>query len=133
MTTKDPVKLGLLKATKLPKNLDWVGAIELRLLIELRGYPDGLSRKQVANRFNRYPDRFVRFETSGLVAWQNDRKGQPSILVLTWQGQELSDEIYSRAIAAQKQAAAEAKLAELDVKEPVIVKVADEPNEKGAP
>lgn len=95
-------QLGVLKSITLPAAYKWMGDIEVRLILELRTENHGITRKTASSRFTRHLDRWIRFECSGLVEWEYDRRGRPSLLKLSWKGQEVADLVYTRALAAQE-------------------------------
>lgn len=83
--------LGILRQTKLPPAYNWLEESDKALLLELLlAGEEGLSKSYVTKWEKNNPECSLRLSVRSLVDWGTDKRGQPSYLTLTWQGEDLA-------------------------------------------
>lgn len=92
MTSVDLDSLGLLKATQIPKNYEWLNDEDKVFMLTLMmAGTEGISRRDAYKEEKRAPDILLRLEAHGLTTWERDQRGKLSFYCLTWKGQELAE------------------------------------------
>lgn len=86
--------LGLLRATKVPAELDWLSSDEMAFLIQLRlAGEEGMKKRTVLKYWKNDTDSLIRLQGAGLADWQSDRLGKPAFFALSWKGIEKADQL----------------------------------------
>lgn len=84
--------LGILRQTKVPKELAWLDKSDKQLLLLLLLQGEGGLHKSAVKKFEKKaPDAIVKISANGLADWQTDKQGRPVALCLTWKGTEAAE------------------------------------------
>ena len=95
--------LGLLRATKVPAELNWLTSEEMAFLVQLRlAGEEGLKRAQVMKYWRTNTDGIIRLEGAGFADWHHDQVGRPAYFALTWKGMEKADQLLTVARTQSK-------------------------------
>ena len=83
--------LGILKQTKLPRELSWLSDIQkqVMLLVYLAG-TDGLHKRELKKFEKKEPSFLVELTFKDYLKWESDKAGRPMFLYSTWKGDEVS-------------------------------------------
>lgn len=96
VTSKELDDLGLLRATKLSDDLDWLTDEEKLLMLRLLFCGEsGMHARDIAKvrKTQSGSDSLIRLEAYGMAAWERDHSGRQTSLYLTWKGIETADTI----------------------------------------
>ena len=82
--------LGLLKATHVPKQYDWLSDADKRLILMIFQCGEhGLARSVAFKEQKSNPDVLFRLEANSLTYWEKDKRGRDAYYVLTNRGYDL--------------------------------------------
>lgn len=84
--------LGVLKQVKLPLELgSWMTDLDKTFLLDIYlAGESGLSKSQVKKFEKNHAQVVLTLQLKQLCEWENDKRGKPAFLVLTWKGQEVA-------------------------------------------
>lgn len=93
ITSVDLDGLGLLKATQLPKNFEWLSDSDKVFLLKLfMAGPEGITRREAEKEEKTNPEVLLRLEAHSLTTWERDARGKFSFYCLTsWRGMDLGE------------------------------------------
>lgn len=81
--------LGILRQTKTPESLKWMGDDEKRFMLDLlQAGEDGMHKRYVEKFEKAHPDTVLRLTVNNLAQWERDKNGRLMFLTLTWQGSD---------------------------------------------
>ena len=81
--------LGLLRVTKLPRDLSWLTPIHIQMIIEVADCGEEGMRERKTQRFSEEKTDALRMlELRDILHRERDRYGKPAFLCLTWKGKE---------------------------------------------
>lgn len=87
--------LGILRQTKVPRELEWMTENEKSLVLELYlAGEGGVHKTQIAQVEKKAPDTVFNITVRDLAEWLTDKAGRPIALVLAWKGEEIAKLLY---------------------------------------
>lgn len=110
VNSKDLDALGLLRATKVPDELDWLSDEEKVLLLQLLFCGESGMHSREVNRIRKSQsgsDAILRIEAFGLASWERDQHGRQTFFCLTWKGAEAAELVRKVAQHENKKAVSE--------------------------
>lgn len=94
VNSKELDAMGLLRATKVPHELDWLTDDEKVILLRLLFCgEEGMHIREVSKiqKTQSGSDAILRIEAFGLAGWERDQLGKQTFLCLTWKGTEAAE------------------------------------------